>query len=87
VVANGVGETGGIESASRAIARDIGLIGGASLSTETPNQITTNKTARAHEVLELVRRVRRRFTDEHGVEVRTMLRFVDEQGQPVDLRW
>jgi hypothetical protein len=84
VAADGIDRASGIAAACLALAGELGSIGGASLSPDTPNQITTNRTARSHHVLELVRRVRHRIADEHGIEVRPMLHFVDEHGQTVD---
>jgi UDP-N-acetylmuramate dehydrogenase len=59
-------------------------VGGASLATDVANRVSTAKNARAVEVLDLVRLARDRAAARTGLELRTALCFVDEDGEGID---
>ena len=60
-------------------------VGGARLSTQRPNRISTSKTARASDVLELARMIRDRVLEREKIDLEPSIRFVDEDGRRVDL--
>jgi UDP-N-acetylenolpyruvoylglucosamine reductase len=60
-------------------------VGGARLSSQRPNRITTSKTARASDVLELTRRIRDRVSEREGIDLDPAVQFVDEDGRRIDL--
>ncbi len=59
-------------------------VGGASLASDVANRVMTAKNARAAEVLDLVRLARDRAAARTGLELRTALCFVDEDGESID---
>ena len=60
-------------------------VGGARLSNQRPNRIFTAKTARTSDVLELTRRIRDRVLERDEIELKPAIRFVDEDGEGIDL--
>jgi UDP-N-acetylmuramate dehydrogenase len=60
-------------------------VGGARLSTQRPNRISTSKTARASDVLELTRRIRDRVSEREKIDLEPAVQFVDEDGRRIDL--
>jgi UDP-N-acetylmuramate dehydrogenase len=60
-------------------------VGGARLSSQRPNRLSTSKTARASDVLELTRRIRDRVMEREKIDLEPAIRFVDEDGRRVDL--
>ena len=60
-------------------------VGGARLSSQRPNRISTAKTARASDVLELTRMIRDRVSEREQIDLEPAVRFVDEDGRKVDL--
>jgi UDP-N-acetylmuramate dehydrogenase len=60
-------------------------VGGARISDRNPNRISTTKTARAADVLELTRLARDRVMERHGVNLEAAICFVDEDGGAVEL--
>jgi UDP-N-acetylmuramate dehydrogenase len=63
----------------------VGLsVGGAQLSSDVPNRVCTTKSARASDVLELARTVKERAAARTGVDLRTALCFVDEEGEVIE---
>jgi UDP-N-acetylmuramate dehydrogenase len=60
-------------------------VGGAQLSTDFPNQVCTSKTARAADVIELARTARERVLKTAGIVLRPAMRFVDEEGEDIEL--
>jgi UDP-N-acetylenolpyruvoylglucosamine reductase len=59
-------------------------VGGAQLSSAAPNCVCTTKSARASDVLELARTIKERVAARTGVDLRTALCFVDEDGEDID---
>ena len=60
-------------------------VGGARLSSQRPNRIYTAKTARTSDVLELTRRVRDRVLEREKIDLEPAIRFVDEDGEGIEL--
>ncbi len=60
-------------------------VGGVRLAPRKPNRISTTKTARAADVLELTRAIRDRVRQRSGVELQPAICFVDEDGRAVAL--
>jgi len=60
-------------------------VGGARLSSQRPNRIYTAKTARSSDVLELTRRIRDRVLEREQIDLEPAVRFVDEDGEGIDL--
>jgi UDP-N-acetylmuramate dehydrogenase len=60
-------------------------VGGAQLSSRHPNRICTSKTARAEDVLELARTIRDQVLERERIELHPAIRFVDEDGERIDL--
>ena len=60
-------------------------VGGARLSSQRPNRIHTAKTARSSDVLELTRRIRDRVLEREEIALEPAIRFVDEDGEGIDL--
>jgi UDP-N-acetylmuramate dehydrogenase len=55
--------------------------GGARLSESSPNRICTSRSARSADVFELVQAARERVKERIGVELETVLCFIDEHGR------
>jgi UDP-N-acetylmuramate dehydrogenase len=60
-------------------------VGGARISDRHPNRVTTSKTARAADVLELTRMARDRVLERRGITLEPAICFVDEDGGAFDL--
>lgn len=60
-------------------------VGGARLLDRHPNRISTSKTARAADVLELTRMARDRVMERRGIKLEPAICFVDEDGGVIDL--
>ena len=60
-------------------------VGGARISDRNPNRISTSKTARAADVVELTRMARDRVMDRRGVSLECAMCFVDEDGKEIDV--
>ncbi len=79
-----------VEPGSRAeeLVADMGrrgmAVGGAQLSAEHVNRVCTSRSARAADVLELARAVAEEAIRLNGRELRSALRFVDEDGGVID---